>query len=232
MFFSTLNHPIRWVFLAHILAGVISLGTFAIPLAAQKGRKLHIRAGWIYIGAMLWIGLSTLILTLWRIFYDPNRSSSSVSFAFFLIYVALFSLASISYGVCALKSKKRNFRSFSVLHIGPPLVILLMGLAIQAIGIYFQNTLLILFPLLGHLTSIGQARYWLQAPSTKMHWWYAHMNGMFIACIATITNFLVTTLPKIWPNSFTQSFVLWITPGLILGILLNRWEAFYRKKFE
>ncbi len=36
------------------------------------------------------------------------------------------------------------------------------------------------------------------------------MKGMFNACIATITAFLVTAVPRIWPGDFTRSPLLWI----------------------
>ncbi|MFN7453411.1 MAG: hypothetical protein ACK5RO_01995 [Pseudobdellovibrionaceae bacterium] len=100
------------------------------------------------------------------------------------------------------------------------------------IGLKTENTLLIAFPFLGHFTAKSQIQYWLQIPTEKMHWWYAHMNGMFVACISTITAFLVTAVPRIWPGSFAESPILWITPGLILGTVLNRWTAAEKLKFE
>ena len=88
------------------------------------------------------------------------------------------------------------------------------------------------FPVLGHITAGQQLYYWLRTPNEKMHWWYAHMDGMFVACIATITAFLVTALPRIWPMPITNSPLLWMAPGVILGTILNRWRSFYKAKYE
>lgn len=117
-------------------------------------------------------------------------------------------------------------------NIGPPIFTILIGLVAQIVGTKSQNTLLIAFPFLGHFTAQSQLQYWLQVPKEKMHWWYAHMNGMFVACITTITAFLVTAVPRIWPGPIAESPILWIAPGLILGMVLNRWTFAFRVKSE
>jgi hypothetical protein len=141
-------------------------------------------------------------------------------------------LASISFGLTALKAKQRKAASHSVIHVGPPIATLLIGFTVQWIGFKFQNILLLAFPLIGHGTSVLQLQYWLKVPKEKMHWWYAHMSGMFGACIATITAFLVTALPRIWPSPLVESPLLWIAPGVILGTISSRWTAAFRAKFE
>src|SRR6185436_8830932 len=99
------------------------------------------------------------------------------------------------------------------------------------IGIKLGNTLLIIFPILALLTAKNQLSYWLTTPKSKRHWWYAHLSGMCTACIATVTAFLVTALPRIWPNSYTESPVLWIAPGILGGFLMKRAIAKYQKQF-
>lgn len=122
--------------------------------------------------------------------------------------------------------------SRSFIHIGPPVITVVLGMLIQLVGWKFQSSLLMYFPLLGYLTARSQLQYWLTAPTEKMHWWYAHMSGMFVACIATVTAFLVTALPRIWPSPLFDSPLLWIAPGLVLGMVLNRWTVLYRTQFE
>jgi hypothetical protein len=92
--------------------------------------------------------------------------------------------------------------------------------------------LLITFSFLGHITAKAQIQYWINEPKEKMHWWYAHMDGMFVASIATITAFLVTAVPRLWPGPIAQSPLLWISPGVVLGAILNRWTKSYRAKNE
>lgn len=232
MTFSSLENPIRWLFLAHALAGALALAALTFPLISKKGGKLHTKTGWIYTGAMVFVGLSAFVITPWRVFFDPAKTISSENFSIFLFYISIFTLAAISYGLSTLKAKQRNSSSKSLIHIGPPIATILIGLVVQIIGFKFQSTLLIVFPFLGHVTSKSQLQYWLRAPNEKMHWWYAHMNGMFVACIATITAFLVTAVPRIWPGPIAESPILWVTPGVILGTILNRWTSSSRAKYE
>ncbi len=230
MTFLTLENPIRWLFLAHAIAGALALLVLIIPLISKKGGKLHVQTGWIYTGAMIFVGLSAFIITPWRIFFDPTETISSENFSIFLFYISIFTLAAISYGLTSLKAKQRKTFSRSFIHLGPPIATILIGLMTQIIGIKSQNILLIAFPILGHFTFKSQLQYWLKIPNEKMHWWYAHMEGMFVSCIATITAFLVTAVPRIWPGSIAESPVLWLAPGIILGTILNRWTAKYRLK--
>lgn len=232
MTFLTLENPIRWLFLAHAMAGSLALLVLFIPLISKKGGQLHVRTGWIYTGAMVFVGISAFIITPWRVFFDPTKTNSSENFSIFLFYISLFTLSAISYGLTSLKAKQRKTFSRSLIHVGPPIATILIGLLTQIIGLKSQNTLLIAFPFLGHFTSKSQLQYWLKAPNEKMHWWYAHMNGMFVACIATITAFLVTAVPRIWPSPIAASPVLWIAPGIILGSIANRWTAAGRRKYE
>lgn len=229
---STLENPVRWLFLGHAIAGALALLVLTIPLVSKKGGKLHVKAGWIYTGAMLFVGLSALVITPWRIFFDPTKTISSENFSIFLFYISVFTLSAISYGLVSLKYKQRKVAIHSIVHLGPPIATVILGLIIQFIGWKSQNMLLMAFPFIGHLTSRNQLRYWLQIPQEKMHWWYAHMEGMFTACIATITAFLVTAVPRIWPGPISQSPILWIAPGLILGTILNRWTYSFRAKYE
>jgi uncharacterized membrane protein len=232
MAFSTLDSPLRWLFLVHALAGGLALAVFAIPLISKKGARLHTRVGWVYTGAMGVVGVSALVITPWRLFFDPSRTQSSENFALFLFYISIFTLAAIAYGLFSLKEKNRTGASRSFLHLAPPLTTLVFGLVVQGVGLQSGDILLVFFPFIGHANSISQLRYWLRAPRESRHWWYAHMQGMFVACISTITAFLVTAVPRIWPGPFAESILLWIAPGVILGTLLNFWTSFYRKKFE
>jgi hypothetical protein len=232
MTFLTLENPIRWLFLAHAVAGAVALIVLLLPLVSKKGGKLHVTSGWIYTWAMVFVALSALIITPWRFFLDPAKTISSENFSIFLFYISVFTLSAVIQGLAPLKAKQRKTASRSALHLGPPIATILIGLGTQMIGLKTENTLLIAFPFLGHFTAKSQIQYWLQIPTEKMHWWYAHMNGMFVACISTITAFLVTAVPRIWPGSFAESPILWITPGLILGTVLNRWTAAEKLKFE
>ncbi len=180
---------------------------------------------------MIFVGTSALIITPWRAFFDPVRTDSSIGFAVFLFFIAVFTLSALWAGLTVLKFKKRNAPSQEFRHIGPPILTIVFAAITQMVGFKLHNTLLMVFPFIGYFTAKAQLEYWLKAPAEKMHWWYFHMSGMFTACIATITAFLVTAAPRIWPMQIMESPLLWMAPGLILGTVLSRWTVFYKKKF-
>jgi hypothetical protein len=232
MNFQHLDHPIRWLFLFHAVGGALALFIFVIPLATRKGGKLHVRTGWIYTGAMIFVGLSAWVITPWRIFFDSARTPSSVGFAIFLAFIVVFTFSSLWDGLHVLKHKARTVPSPTLANIGPPLLVMMSGLFTQALGVRLHSVLLMVFPLISYVGSYQQIRYWSRAPTERMHWWYVHMSGMITACIATVTAFLVTAAPRIWPNELTRSPLLWIAPGIILGQLAKKWKASYKQKFE
>ena len=63
MTFSELEHPLRWLFLSHALAGGLALALLLAPLLSKKGGKLHTKTGWVYIAAMVFVGLSSFVIT-------------------------------------------------------------------------------------------------------------------------------------------------------------------------
>lgn len=176
------------------------------------------------------VGLTSFVLTPWRIFLDPDRTPQSQNFSFFLFYISFFTLTSILFGLSVLKLKTRKNAEKTFARLALPIGLIICGLSVQALGYYSKNLLLILFPFLGHTTAYGHAKYWLKAPEEKKHWWYAHMDGMGVACIATVTAFLVTALPRMSDSVILNSAFIWIAPGIIGGILLKRSKAAYRRQ--
>lgn len=232
MNFQTINHPIKWIILIHVLAGLIALLIFSIPLLSRKGGKLHVLSGWVYVYSMCVVGFSTFLISPWRAFLDPERSFASQGFALFLFYIAILTLISIWFGLRVLKDKHRQLSLRTISTLGPGILLLITGIATQISGYFFNNYILILFPLLGHRLAYDLLHYWWQKPDEKNHWWFAHMHGMCSACIATVTAFLVTALPRLSDRSLVRSPILWIAPGLIGGIWLRLKEKQYREKMS
>ncbi|MEK6628625.1 MAG: hypothetical protein AABY53_08360 [Bdellovibrionota bacterium] len=232
MKFEIIQNPIRWLILFHVVCGAVALGVFMIPLLSKKGGKLHIKVGWLYTYAMVFVGVSAFIITPWRAFFDEARTSSSIGFSAFLFFIAAFTLSSLWNGLRVLKFKKRETSNTELAQMVPPIILIVLGLATQVLGYFLNNILLMTFPFLSHFTAKDQLKYWLSSPKEKMHWWYFHMNGMFAACIATVTAFLVTAIPRVFPgNAIAESPILWIAPGVILGIVLKKWTMSFRTQF-
>jgi uncharacterized membrane protein len=188
MTFLQIQNPIRWMFLLHALCGAIALGVFLIPLLSSKGGKLHKRTGWVYTAVMVIVGLSAYIITPWRAFFlIRKRTSSSQSFAIFLFFIETLTLAALWHGIVVLRFKRRIAPSRALIHIGPSAALVIAAIIVEIVGIQSGSPLLIAFPFVGISVARAQLKYWLNAPTERMHWWYAHMEGMCSACIATIT---------------------------------------------
>ncbi len=232
MVFFTLVGPIRWTFLFHAIAGSLALALLMVPLLSKKGGTLHVRTGWIYTVLMVMVGVTALVITPWRMNSDPHRNPETQSFAIFLAFIAVLALSSLWFGLIALKHKTRKTGTIAPQFVLPPMLLGLFAGLVEFVGLQSGSSLLIVFPLLGFWISRKQIRYWTLAPVTRMHWWYAHMNGMSIACISTVTAFLVTALPRIWPSDITRSPVLWVAPGVIMGSIFSRWQKSYALQFK
>lgn len=232
MQFFAIDGSIRWIFLFHALLGSLALAVFLVPLLAKKGSQLHIKSGWIFVWAMTCVSASALVITIWRSLFDEASSVDARAFALFLAFIAILTLNALWSGLTVLNSKDRKSPSRAIRHIGLPILLMSAAAIVELVGIKLQKPLLIIFPVLGFKLGLQDLRYWLSSPKAKMHWWYAHMHGMFTACIATITAFLVTALPRIWPSPLSNSVLLWVAPGILLGFILNRWTNFYLIRFK
>jgi uncharacterized membrane protein len=134
-----MQHLIRWLILFHIMCGALALCVFMIPLLSKKGGNLHIKMGWIYTYAMVFVGLSAFIITPWRAFFDEARTSSSIGFSAFLFFIAAFTLSSLWNGLRVLKFKKRETSNADWLQIAPPIFLIVLGLATQVLGYFLSR---------------------------------------------------------------------------------------------
>ncbi len=232
MSFFAIENPIRWLFLVHAVCGTLALLVFIVPLLSKKGGKWHVEIGWLYIAAMMVVSLSAFIITPWRFFYDPERSSESQGFSLFLFFISLLTLSFIVQGMSALKTKSRKKADFSWRRWLLPTLLFIAAVIVQFQGYKMKSPLLLIFPITGYLSAVGQLRYWMTPPKEKYHWWIAHLESMGGACIATVTAFLVTALPRLSSSIIFNSPILWIAPGVIGGILIQRATRKFRAGFE
>ncbi len=204
----------------------------AFPLATKKGSRIHVRLGWIYTFAMIILAVAALALTPWRMFIDPARSTNSQSFGLFLTFITLLSVNSVWFGIRAVRTKARKLPDLSLTNLALPLILALAGIVTVAVGISINSNLLKFFPLLGFATVWTDIKFWKNPPESKWAWWYAHMDGMFTACIATTTAFLVTAVPRLFSVSPSQSVFLWFLPTAIGIPTLGVWKRYYKRKLR
>jgi hypothetical protein len=220
--------PLSLAIWGHILGGTLALICFTIPLFSRKGGKLHSRSGWFYAGAMILVVMSTFIITPWRYFFDSSVTDNSRSFAFFLFFIALFSLACLQQGIIVFRFKNRLSKVSSIGSIGLPLILSVFSILMLAMGLTSRNWLFVIFSLLAGRTAIKQIKYWLNPPAHSKDWWFFHLENMFICCIATVTAFTVTAVPRLFPSMNLESIWIWLPPTIVMV----PWMIWFTRKYE
>ncbi|MDZ4677506.1 MAG: DUF2306 domain-containing protein [Oligoflexia bacterium] len=221
----------KMVLYPHVICGVIALFIFIIPLITKKGGRAHVLWGRSYTLCMTVVILGAFIITPWRFFIDEQRSPKSQEFAVFLLFVAILSASTLHFGLRALRHKNRTFKTTKCIDVAPSSLLIATSLLTGLYGILNGSTLLTWIPIAGLLSGVQSLKYWLTAPTEKMHWWYAHIQGMFGACIATVTAFFVTALPNLMGQEFQASLLLWLLPSVIMVPIEYFILKNYRVKF-
>jgi hypothetical protein len=243
---ASLFQSLRWV---HIFAGGIALILFWIPAIATKGGRLHIRAGWFYVVSMSVVVLTAVVMSglVFTIPLSVRHVSQPLSpgelvdflrrqriFAGFLAYLAGITLVSGWQGIWATETKRdpKTMRTFFTLSLN--VVVAVGGLAVFVLGIVNHSGPLIGLSPIGPLIGVGNLRYLLHGPQTRMHWWYEHLGSMIGTGIAGYTAFLVFGGSRLLPSVARSRFytISWVLPTLIGVPAIFATVAYYRRKFH
>lgn len=227
--FNQFPFPLSLVFGLHILAGVLALAFFTLPLFSKKGGKVHVRTGWTYAVAMLVVSLSTFLIAPWRYSFDPRATDASRASAFFLFFIAVFSLTALQQGLFVFNYKKRVGKISSWASLGLPIVLINFSALTMAYGLATKNWLFVAFAAIAGRTAFKQVKYWNSSPVHKQHWWFFHLENMFTCCIATVTAFMVTAVPRLYPGM--NSIWVWLAPTFIMVPWMTWFSRRYERKF-
>ncbi len=220
--------PLSLAVWGHIVGGALALLCFTVPLFTKKGGQLHVRWGWMYAGAMIVVAGSAFLITPWRYFVDPNGTDKSRDFAFFLFFIALFSLTSLQQGIFVFRYKKRSGQVLSLGSLGLPVLLVAISVVTLMKGIASQNGLLVVFAALAGRTAQKQITYWKNPQTHSKDWWFFHLENMFTCCIATVTAFVVTAVPRVFPSVHFTSIWMWLAPTFILV----PWMMWFIRKYK
>ena len=220
--------PVSWILITHISGGLVALLTFLIPLFAKKGGKLHTRVGWIYLGAMFLVVVGAFLITPWRYFMDVQGTTQTRTSAVFLFFIAVLTLTAMQQGIYVLRHKKREIPILSLGTVGLPVALLLVSSGVLWLGISIGNIRFIAFPIIGGRAAVSQLGYWKNPPTGPQSWWFYHLENMFACCIATVTAFVVTAVPRLYPSIYSNSVFVWLAPTFILV----PWMIWFKKKYE
>jgi uncharacterized membrane protein len=201
--------------LTHIGAGTVALFAGLIPMLGRKGGQAHRRAGRVYVGAMIIVALTALVLTALL----PVTSGR-----LFLTGIAVFSFY-LSFS--GWRAARRHTAALALADKGLAVFTSLVGLAMVGAGVYWQA---ILFGFFGVLTLIFAGRdAWVGLRAAPIGtrpepWVFRHISRMGGSYIATFTAFLVVNLGRWLPESAPAwlGTAGWIAPSLLGGLLIRR----------
>lgn len=215
--------------ITHVAAGCIALLVGLIPMFAQKGNRLHKRAGLIFVYCMITVAITAGSLCALQAFKMMRL---------FLAGIAVFSFYLTMTGWRATKQKMTGP---TVADRGLTYVTLAVSAAMIGFGIYLlmingMSFLPIVFTFFGVLTGVfaqKDARQF-RRPTEKMSWFFQHLTRMGGAYIATFTAALVTNLGRMLPPAAPEWIVTacWITPSIVGGMLIGRTVRHYIIKLK
>lgn len=214
--------------ISHVVAGVTTL--FSGLLAAfvgKKGGKLHRQVGRVFYWSMFWIFISALLII------------SFVRFNAFLLVIAVFSWYMTFSGVRVLKMKK-TMKAKPIDWIAV-IITLVAGIAFIGMGLNYQlqeswssvvGYLCFFFGFFTTQTAWENIKGFRRGvDQEKMWWWFAHMNSMCGALIASITAFAVQN-GQIFKLPSEMMWLPWVIPTLVGAPLISYSMNKYRKQFK
>jgi len=203
----------------HIASGMISLVVGFLSMLNRKGGKRHRLTGKIFFVAMTFVFLTATAIAL-------------IKGLSFLLMVGFFSYYLACSGYRSLHLKK--------LHPGNRPVLLdwfisVIGIIAGAALIVFSYTWFVsrggwgivplAFGTFCIALGVGDVRKYYKTPEHKLHWILSHATKMGGSFAASLTAFVVTNIQV--PQ---YGWVLWILPGVLVGMWISRLSKPYAPK--
>lgn len=224
----TIACMLKIILYLHIAGGTAALVSMLVPLITRKGGRAHRRGGWVFVGGMTVVSITALTLSAARYFLDPRPEAQA--FALFLFYIAILTGEGVSTGIRALRTRHRSADRTHAWDVGLSSVLTLTAIAMAGYGIASDHALFAVFSIIGLVNGIQGVIYWLRPHPDRMYWWLRHMSSMLGSCIAATTAFLVVNAP--FAGLSRTSFVVWMAPGVVGGLVTAVWTRYYKRKFN
>ena len=237
--------------LLHVLLGAVSLFAFWLPALTRKGGKLHRKAGWFYVWAMLGVVVTAAVLSLLLLAIPlvvrPMPASLSATrlpaylrqvraTGAFFGYVSLLTFTAGWQGIRVLQAKQGIAGMNTPFNIGLCLLDVVCGAGGVLMGLQMNEPLFIIF---GGLTLASGAVFLHRLRrnrEVKMYWWMEHLNGMITTGIAAYTAFFVNGGARLMGRLFAHApnlqLIPWIAPTILGTFCTIYLRRVYRRKFD
>lgn len=205
----------------HVSGGMTALIAGLIPMFAQKGGKLHVTGGRIYLWAMWVVVFSSLPLAL-------------IKMNLFLGTIGIFTGYMVYTGNRAAqrKSPVPTSRMDLIVMWATMLVsIVMVGMAVfLAVGMEGRWPMGLILGTFGVFCFVLTSQDWRHTihPEryAKKSWLLLHIGRFGGAYIATFTAFVVTNV------TFLPGLLLWLGPGIIGGMIVGRTVRYWRQRLS
>lgn len=205
----------------HGLSGLIALASFWVAAAAKKGAPLHLRAGKVYLLAMLGIVITAVPMS--AIIALRGAAATAV----FLAYLVVITVTGMWAGRRAVRSKRDQgaFRDGAYLWVA--LANLIASVVVFAVGLRMSQTLLMGFSAVGLLTG-AQMLWRRRRPIEAQRWWMKEHFSAMVGCgVATHIAFLAIGLERLVRMAGIQppdgyGLIAWFLP-LVLAFVAVAW---------
>lgn len=193
----------------HILSGFIALVSGFIAIVAQKGKKLHQKAGKAFFTGMILVCISATLISLMK-----NNQ--------FLLHIGIFSFFLVYSGYRSVKNKSL-YPSIS------DGLVVSLALVNCAIMLFTNQIILIVFGALGTFLAVRDAKLLYDIKNNKIIqknvWIIRHIGMMLGGYIATFTAFLVVNV-----SLESLPWLPWLVPTIIGSPLIAYWTKKYQPK--
>lgn len=226
----------------HIAFGAVGLVAFWVPVFAQKGARLHVRAGKIFVWsayvvlAAAALALSARVAALLAAGLGPADRPALFGFIVFLGYLTLVTYVIVRQGMGVLRHKREPAALKTPLNLALAYAAIAAsaGIILYALLLAPPNRILLyaLSPL-GFLVGSGNLSFMNLAQPSARAWFYEHMGAMLGAGIAFHTAFAVFGMTRLFDIGFSGwvAVIPWVLPAIVGVPATAIWTRYYRRKF-
>jgi uncharacterized membrane protein len=211
---------LKIMLILHIISGFLSLACGLFSMINKKGARNHRLTGKLFFYGMTGVFITATFISIVK----------NIPFLFMVGFFSYY-LASSGYRVLYLKKLHMQQQPAWL-----DWVISIIGMAAGIALVVFSyfwfmqrgmwGTVPLIFGIFCGTSGWKDIRRFYRRPADKQHWFFTHGSRMGGAFAATVTAFIVVNV-----QMGSLSWLLWILPGVLIGVWIGKILSHYRKLF-
>ncbi len=231
------------VIVVHVVAGIVGLAAFWVPVFARKGGRAHVRAGRVYAYSAYIVTLSAVTASAWRIGSYAHQGVGLAErpdlygMAAFLGYLGVVTFANVRHGVRVLATRRAPESLRTPFHMGLAWACFTCTAIVVALAVVLwsdSSPILLGLSPVGIFTGANLLRYMRNPGARRMGWLYSHLGSMLGGGIGFHTAFAVFGVQRLIAYELSGSLAVlpWILPTIIGVPAIIVWSRHYRRRFS